>query len=175
LTGGAHWPEEAKPPPVQAAPGLDDARALVPADTQNLRIAQVSVRRAPEFNRTAPHNGVTNDDIIQTLSAQVLKGLSGANPTGQIPVRAEVEILRFHFANVAVGVVTGFKGSFAEFRTTLFYLDSGAQVGRAATSRAATGARPTLLGVLAIRMPEEELLMVAGAAPQSIATRLFGR
>jgi len=82
LTGCAQSPEVAKTPPVQAAPGFDDTRALVPADTQHLRIAQVSVARAPEFQRPAPHHGVPTDAILQTLRAQVFQGLSGAYTTG---------------------------------------------------------------------------------------------
>ena len=162
-----------RPAPVR--PQFDDTRALMPDITQNLRIEEVTFRLAPDFDRNAPHNGVTRDFIEDRMRAAIVPGLPEQKRDGLYPVRAEVELLRFAFANVAVGIVVGAKGSFATFRTTLFYLDTGQLVGRPATNRAGTEARPTLLGLLAIKTPPEEVRIVAERSPEAIAIRLFGR
>lgn len=167
--------EDAGEGPLPPRPVFDDSRALVPDMTQALRIEEVVFRLAPTFTRNAPHNGVTREFIEARMREEIVPGLPALKRDGVYPVRAEVELLRFAFANVAAGLVVGAKASFATFRTTLSYVDTGELVGRPATNRASTLARPTLLGVLAIKPPPEEVRIVARRAPEAIAIRLFGR
>ncbi|MEO1140461.1 MAG: hypothetical protein AAFW87_13505 [Pseudomonadota bacterium] len=157
----------------RAEPDMD--KALLPEDTQDLRIAWAEVRFAPDFTRTAPHNSVTDAFILEQMRDEIPAGLIAANANGRVPVNALVEVSRFNFANVAAGLLVGTKGSLAAFRTTLYYADTGQQVGRTATNIATTPPRPTLIGVAAIKSPADEVRLVASRAAQAIAIRLFGR
>ena len=156
-------------------PVFDAGKALLPEDTQDLRIAEVEVKLASDFTRTARNNGVSNAFILQEMQKAIPGGLRAANPNARFPVRAVVEVTRFSFANVAAGVLVGTKGSVANFSTTMFYTDTGAQVGRPAVASATTPPRPTLIGVAAIKPPPEEVKLVASRSSTAIVTRIFGQ
>jgi len=171
-------PTVAKPKPALAAgkrPVADLTKALLPKDTQELRIVKVDVVLSESFKRNAKQNGVSNQRIQQVLSQYLTSGLQNANARGSIPVRAEVVVNGFTFADPALAILLGSNDSVASARTTLFYMDTGQQVGRGVDAGGGTKGRATIFAAAAIKSPEGELKIVAQNMPGTIKQRLFGR
>lgn len=164
-------------PTTAPSDGLSNSNVtLVPANTQALHIVEVDLSLSDDFKNTAPKESeITDMQILDALRSATVPGLKNANPSGDIPVRASIEVTGFKLGTAAGAIIGGGSTSTAQLRVTLTRLDTGAQLGRVATTNAISGVRPNgLIGAAMVQPPKVELALVAENVPVRVKRRLFG-
>ena len=149
-----------------SSPTTLPGNALVETSTPagSARIVDVDVKLAEDFSRTpVRNNGVSDERFRGQMQTEIAESMSNANPQGDIPARAIVEITDMSFSSSTLSA-----------RTTLYSVQTGQQIGEQVETTTKRPVGPTIYGTYNNYVPHRSYLRLGEYVAGDISAELFG-
>jgi len=136
----------------------------------SLQVREVIVTTSVSRKETA----LPKSQIVEATRSRVFSTLRQANPSGNRPIRVEVNIKQFYIANAGAGVLLGSSSSSINTEIKLVDVATNTQIGQTLNVFGATEPRPTIFGAAAIKSPQQELAIITNDLAKRVKIAIYG-